>query len=183
MNDVLSQETYDTFYFVELECLRKNLANSLYCATELMIVAKVYPKNVRHWVYKLCVINLTSILEALLHYYLINNLKGECIDTEWIYRDIKIIYSVVNDQEEAISGIRHKKKIKVDSNINLRKLNALCRKNNFITERQYNKIDKVRIIRNKIHLINLNKVDKNYTKKDIDMIANLINRLIKRFYE
>ena len=67
-----------------------------------------------------------------------------------------------------------------DRGVTFEKLNLLLKKDGIITQREFRKLDYVRVERNKLHLQSLNTRDTGYTKRKFNKIAEPLDFLTRK---
>jgi CRISPR/Cas system Type II protein with McrA/HNH and RuvC-like nuclease domain len=172
-------ELEDIFGFVNKKYLREHLASALICAVELTTLAKSYPEPTRSVFYKTSIVYLASIIEASLHYG-VQKLGYTHYKSEWLYKEIKVLDKKEDaPDEEVIGGKRIKKDIPLVGYVDFAVLNRFCRdKAKFYAEEIYKKVDRVRKLRNEIHLMGISEVNKKYSKSDVDKVAEMTNDIL-----
>ena len=132
---------------------------------------------------KTIIIHTASIIEALLLWQLkklISTKKFEMSD-EWKYFNVVILYQA-NNSLEVIAGKRRKEKKDID-HLDFLRITDICLKNNVLnSEKLRDEIDRVRILRNRLHIGGLVEVEKEYTKKDLEFcfqVADKIKKLVQ----
>ncbi len=132
---------------------------------------------------KTIIIHTASIIEALLLW----KLKQACdknivaLDDEWRYINICVLWKV-NHSREVIAGTRQKVKKSVDK-LDFLHLTRQCLKCKIINDLEFKDIDKVRILRNKMHLGGLAELEKEYTRKDLEFCFKVAKKVKKIVHE
>jgi len=129
---------------------------------------------------KTIIIYTATIIEALLLWKLKEKVKGNVIELEedWKYKDVRKIYTIEeNPLEEIIwcKRIKETEKKKI-SKLNLIETNRLCKKYKIITKSDFNSVEKVRDLRNRLHIGGLKKLEKGYTKDDLEFVFKVAKR-------
>ena len=75
---------------------------------------------------------------------------------------------------------RRKSVFRLTNKTDFVRVNETCRDLGIFSSNFFQKIDRVRIMRNRIHLQSLNRVDSSYTKKQLDSVGYVINKLIDK---
>ena len=57
--------------------------------------------------------------------------------------------------------------------LNLDQVNSLCKKHNLITKNIFDDIDRVRILRNRLHISTLKVIEKDYSKMDLEFVFSV----------
>lgn len=178
-----SENNYEWgFSFIEDRPLRDHLGDALKCAVELTVIAEKYPPLIRSTFYKTSIIHLASIIEALLHYCAVKIIGDVYEYSEWTYRNIKTLYEIEKDNSpniEIIAGERYKKVYKLSGYIDFKVLNKLCLEKSIIDEELYKEVEKIRDLRNKIHLFGLKSIDRKFRKRDVESTSEIALSVLK----
>ncbi|MCX6717740.1 MAG: hypothetical protein NTU76_03650 [Candidatus Taylorbacteria bacterium] len=164
------------FSFVTDPIIKENLDTTFDHLLELLSLSEspVYPLNLRSGFRKTIIIYTASIIEALLFWMLRERkTEEEIAEDEIEFKIIKIIYEI-NDDERIVLGKDCKKKNRYKfEKLNLNQINDLCQKNNLISKDIFNKVDKVRILRNRLHISTLKTVENEYSKTDLEFVFSV----------
>ncbi len=96
------------------------------------------------------------------------------------YKNIHIIYEIlVSPSQQIIWGIREKE-LKNWKTWIFFNINRACLKRKVISRDLFNQIDKVRKLRNKLHIGSLKEIEKTYSKKEIIYALKVFNQVIKK---
>lgn len=167
----------DRFIFVSNETLRLNLAKDFqYLVFLIALLAEmdIEDTNIGSSIRRDMIVHSVSIIEALLFYVLKIYIEKDLIlsksvmPSDWKYENINVLYKIIENDKEVISGLRHKRHKDLTPQIRLDNLNEACKKANLIEESLYNEINEIRKLRNDIHLAGLtciNTVDKDTVDK------------------
>ena len=165
----------ERFNFIDNETLRTNLAISLKYIIFLFTIEKEIslPGPITYSLFKNIILHTASIVEGSLHYTLDTLIKRKKLDLKEVmpkednYSNKKVLY--ITEDETQICGIHYKKKLlKLKSNTNFIDINRACKKGNILSESLFQKVEKLREKRNKIHLAGLSEIDDYYKKSDIN---------------
>ena len=119
---------------------------------------------------KTIIIHTASIIEALLLWKLKLIYKEKKIELsdEWKYIDIRTIHRI-SSSEEVIAGKRKKGKKEMER-LDFVRITDLCCQCGLVNvdDELKKSIDKVRVLRNKLHIGSLPVVENEYTKKDLE---------------
>ncbi len=127
---------------------------------------------------KTIIIHTASIIEALLLWKFKQICKTDKVelDNEWRYPDIRVIYPV-NSSEEVIAGIRRKEQKDLDR-LDFRRITDLCQKHKIIKSKRLREgIDRVRELRNRMHIGGLPELEKEYTKNDLEFCFKIAKKV------
>lgn len=127
---------------------------------------------------KTIIIHTASIIEALLLW----KFKQICVtdkvelDNEWRYLNIRIIHQI-SDSEEAIAGLRRKEQKDLDR-LDFSRITDLCQKYKIIKSKELRKdVDKVRELRNRMHIGGLLELEREYSKEDLEFCFNVAKKI------
>ena len=118
---------------------------------------------------KTIIIHTASTIEALLLWKLKSTCDQKCVklDEDWKYLDIKVIYQI-DDGHEVISGLRKKEERSIDK-LDFLRVTDLCVRLKILKQKKLREnIDKVRALRNRLHIGGLQEIEKEYKKSDLE---------------
>lgn len=190
MNDVLdkipSQEIAEKrFYFIKDRTLRTNMVIAFRYMFFLLILENEYklPGPISYSIYKNIIIYTAAIAESVLHYCLKTLLKEGLIESdktlskEWKERLCKDIYKI-SENEKVCGVIKHETIEKFSEKTQYQTLNRCALRSGIFNQDLFEKSEKLREKRNRIHLAGLKKVDDLYgetdTKEAFTTTANII---------
>lgn len=166
--------------------LRSNLDLTFNCIIELLTVSEseTYQDKGKQSLVsslrKTIIIHIASIIEALLLWKFKQVCSTQIIELadEWKYPDPKVIYKI-DDSQEIIAGLRKKEKININR-IDFLRTTRLCRKYGIISSEKLEKdIDKVRELRNRMHIGGLSEIENEYKKSDLKFCFDVAKRVKK----
>jgi hypothetical protein len=132
--------------------------------------------------YKAAIIIAASVVEALAYKLLeLNNDLPMPLD-DWRCTRSELLsgnYIAVDGSRLSICA-RAQPTFKLDKFTDFKKVNEVSLKLNIFTNRFFKKIDKVRVLRNKIHIQGLNSSDKSYTKKELEFVSSVMSELLDK---
>lgn len=171
------------FSFVNDLILRKNLDIIFDYIVELIPVSESnkYEDTIISSFRKTIIVYTATIIEALLLWKLKEKVKGNNVELkeDWRYKDVRKIHTLEKDPLEEIvwcKRIKETEKKKI-SKLNLVETNRLCKKYKIITENDFKNVEKVRKLRNKLHISGLKRLEKGYTKKDLEFVFGVAKRI------
>ena len=171
------------FPFIKNSILRKNLDIVFDHIIELISVSESnkYENTIISSFRKTIIVYTATIIEALLLWKLKEKVKGNDVELkeDWRYKDVRKIHTLEKDPLEEIiwcKRIKETEKKKI-SKLNLVETNRLCKKYKIITENDFKNIEKVRELRNKLHISGLKRLEKGYTKKDLEFVFGVAKRV------
>lgn len=176
------------FPFVSDTILRSNLDLAFDHVVDLLVLSlseryKTKPLLVSS-MRKTIIIHTASIIEALLLWKLKQHCKTNKIQlvNEWKYYDIKVLHKL-DDLKEIIAGSRKKEEKTVDK-LDFMRIIAYCYDNKlFINEKFREELDKVRELRNRLHIGSLSTLEKEYSEKDLEFcfsVAKKVKGVVKK---
>lgn len=171
------------FPFIDDEIMRENLDIAFDHLTELTYLCETprYNSVLKSSFRKTTIIYTASIIEALLLWFLKRRIKEADLKRETkIFKISKDIYKI-NNEERIVLG---KDVIKTEqfkfSKLNLVDINSICKNNGIITDKMFKDVDKVRALRNRLHIGTLVVVEKDYTKIDLEFVFSVAKE-VKKF--
>ncbi len=130
---------------------------------------------------KTIVVHTASIVEAIMLWKLKQEYQlGEVeIDGEWNYKDPHKICTLTDSDEEIIWCKRKLVKKRIDY-LDFIHITRLCDKHDIVRGKKLlEDINKIREMRNKIHIGNLSEVDRNYKPEDLEFCFSVLKRVKK----
>lgn len=127
---------------------------------------------------KTIIIHTASIIEALLLWKFKQICKTDKVelDNEWRYLNIKVIH-LISNSEEVIAGIRRKEQKNLDR-LDFLRVTDLCQKYKIIKSKKLREdIDKVRELRNRMHIGGLPELEKEYHKNDLEFCFKIAKKV------
>ena len=95
------------------------------------------------------------------------------------YKELRKIYEI--DKDQSIFGVvKYKKISKLNNNTDFVKINRACRKAKILTKDLFERSEKAREMRNKIHLTGLEEIDDLYNKKDVNYVFTTARKILDR---
>ncbi len=175
------------FLFVKNEILRENISISMQYVIFLVSLEEEYelPGATTYSVFKTIILYTASIIESLISYRLKQMIKNNVVTNDKImgkeekYPEIKELYKISNT--EKICGV--KKVImrkKLSDNTMFQELNRAAKKAGLFTYPLFEKAEKLKEIRNRIHLSGLTDIEDKYSKSDIIKVFEIAKSLIVR---
>ena len=178
-------QTESHFSFVQDSILRENLDITFDHLLELLSLSELptYSETLRSSFRKTVIIYTASIIEAIL-LWLLEETKSEkeLSKKQVVFRPTKIIYEISNTERIVLGKDEEKIEICKFDKLNLDQINKLCKEHKIISEDFFGKIDKVRVLRNRLHISTLNRVEKDYSKTDLEFVFS-VARDIKHLAE
>src|SRR3989338_944395 len=169
------------FPFVEDDILRKNLDIAFDHIIELTSLSEspAYSDILKSSFRKTTIIYTASIVEALLLLLLKKQKTEEQLARRnEVFEVTKEIYDVNESERIALGKTVHRvEKFRFDK-VNLDQINLLCRDHSLITKDIYQDVDRIRKLRNRLHIGTLTNIEEDYTKQDLEFVFS-VARVIK----
>lgn len=134
--------------------------------------------------YKAAIIMAASVVEALAYKILEqNNTALEMPFEDWEYKNCSILPS----RYKSVDGCNlvicetYKPVFCLNKHTDFSKVNRVCAKLGIFSDGFFMKIDKVRELRNKIHIQGLGNIDRSYTKKELEFVSSVLEELLEKF--
>ena len=179
------------FDFIRDKILRQNLDTVFNHILTLVPFTKSnnYDDEAKSSFRKSIIISTASIVEALLFYILDKNFKDSDISefySNWEIKNKQVLYTVKKGEYEIIAGEYKKIQSKTTKEkMNIGQIANFLKAKNIIDKKIFDKIDKLRILRNEQH-IGTHKIIKIYSEKQLESafsIASNIKEFTKDFLE
>ncbi|MCA9382565.1 hypothetical protein KC660_04120 [Candidatus Dojkabacteria bacterium] len=172
----------EVFDYITNDVLRKNIVSDFEHVIYLQTISSTTDKNkkIRSHFYKDMVVHLGSIIEAIL-FFEVSKIESTISQTEeWKYKNEKELYKI-SDEQIIIGCEKFLKKtnFKLQKSTTFKALNDICKDNGVITQELYEKCEKIRDMRNKIHITGLDKVEKIFKLEDVEESSSVIFELIQ----
>lgn len=174
------------FEFVKDDLLRENISISMQYVVFLLSLYSEYEVGgpVLYSMNKTIVLFTASIIESLI-YHKVKGLLAtkkfrdeDAMEPEDVYVDEKILFEI--SETEWICGVHKKKKFKeFKGTIQFAELNRVAKRIGLFDSALFNKAEKIREMRNKIHLNNLKGAsDDKFETKDLKEVFGIVKDLI-----
>ena len=164
------------------ETFKKNIQWNL----ELIAVQVGHAEHVkgraRSGYYKTAIVLGSSIVEALSYRVLEKNNTLEMPLEDWECRNSQFLsesFKSTNGSRLSICE-RAQKNFSLTKFTEFKKVNEVCFKLNLFSKGFFKKIEKIRTLRNKIHLQGLKFIDRSYTKSELEFISSVMNELLNK---
>jgi hypothetical protein len=166
----------------DVSVLRKNIEWNL----SLMIVQIHHAGNVktraRSGYYKMAYIIGASIVEALVHAILRKHLgENGVLDLgeKETYECSALPASYYPKDEILVIAKQRDVVLPINKNPDFGKMNKACLRSTFISRRLFQRVEKIRKNRNKLHLQGVLCIDRSYTLKDVKDVSDAVDQLIR----
>ena len=164
------------FPSVDDEVLRENIEITFDHLVELLSLSEWpnYTETLRSSFRKTVIIYTASIIEALLMLTLKKNkTEDELSEAHPIFKVDKVIYEI-NSVERIVLG---RNEVKTDKcrfdRLNLDQVNDLCKKHGIISKAVFDRVDKVRMLRNRLHISTMKVIERDYSKQDLEFVFSV----------
>jgi len=130
--------------------------------------------------YKAAVIVAASVVEALAYRLLDQNKTLEMPLEDWECFSSHSLPESHRSTDGFKFSIckRRQPRFELLKHTDFKKVNEVCLKLNLFTKKFFNKIERIRKLRNKIHIQGLDNIDRSYTKKQLEYISSVMNELL-----
>lgn len=175
------------FSFIEDETLRQNVAISFQYIIFLIALIdelKVKKSTVSSSIYKDMIVQTGTIVESCIHHCLKKYIEAEKVKssdvmpTDWETKDHKELYKI-SEEERICGAVRYKKTEHLTDQTQSITVNRAAQKAGILSETLFEKAEKLRKLRNKIHLSGLQTVDGSYEKTDSQEAFDIATAVIE----
>lgn len=130
--------------------------------------------------YKSAIILAAAIVEALAYKTLEQNSSLDMPLEDWKCICSNFLPNKYQSNNGERLSICERKKLKFELNkqTDFKKVNEVCLTLGIFSKKLFNKIERVRKLRNKIHIQGLNNLDRSYTKHELEFISSVMNELL-----
>jgi len=130
--------------------------------------------------YKSAIMLAAAIVEALAYKILDQNNSLEMPLEDWqCVRSSLLNQNYVSSRGKRLSICeRIRPTFKLNKQADFKKVNEVCLSLKIFSNRLFKKIEKVRILRNKIHIQGLSNLDRSYTKQELELVSFVMNELL-----
>ena len=182
--EYLKKEKFD---FIKNDILKENIAINMQYIIFLYSLEREYelPGATTYSAFKTIVLYTASIIESIINYKLKELIKegkiesSEIMTIEEKYIHIADLYTFPS--KEKICGVKKVKRYKqLDDKTIFLDLNKAAKRCNLFNEQLFKKSEKLRKMRNKIHLAALTEIDNKYSQSDIDNVFEIAKDVIDR---
>lgn len=165
---------------MQTEVFNKNVVwNLVQIAVQVGHAEKVKTRA-RSGYYKSAIILAAAIVEALAYKILEKNNYMEMPLEDWKCTKSNLLstdYRSKNNERLSICE-RTQPEFKLTKQTDFKKVNEICLSLGLFSKRLFNKIEKIRHLRNKIHIQGLSDLDRSYTKHELEFISSVMNQLL-----
>lgn len=168
------------FSYINDDNLRKHMWDTLEFISNILSIADEFTEQEKNYFHKTAILYTASIIESQIHF---------CIKRMWYteienkktreYKNVNIIYKDSNNKTEIMSCNRTRPITKLNWCVDFWLLNKFSKEKWLYNETIFTEIEKTRKLRNKIHLMKLEDIDRKYTKKQLDGVFETARKLFK----
>ncbi len=132
--------------------------------------------------YKSAIILAAAIVEALAYKLLEQNVSLEMPLENWQCRSSNLLSENYRSKKGERLSIceRTRPKFTLTRQTDFKKVNEVCLTLKLFSDKFFKKIEKVRILRNKIHIQGLENLDRSYTKNELEFISSVMDELLEK---
>lgn len=144
------------------------------------------PELIKCQLHKNIIIHSTSILEAIILWKLLNLIETHKITIEQIqpeqkeYAFIQIKSILTTEGKEVVACFKEVKPLKLENDTQFLAVNKAALRCGLFTRELFNEAERLRKLRNKIHLTALEAVDDQYTQSEVEAVFQGVNKITKR---
>ena len=177
------------FKFITNDTLKSNVSNTFAYIVFLYSLSETdtLPNFLKTQIYKNTIIQTVSIVESIITWKLLDLVKigdkrqkdFQSRKKEYDFKSIKKVYTPKNDYEIFVCFRIPKVQI-IEEDTHLIEINRAALRSNLFDIKLFNKAEKLRKTRNKIHLAGLKQIDDKYREKDVDNLFKISGEIIER---
>jgi len=173
------------FSFIDDSILRENLNQVFDDIVDFTSIMDGYNEESIQINFRRAVILYTAaIIEALLHYIVEKKVTPlEFEDEEWRFDgDVHVSHRYEDEngrKMQVVCGKRFKKKISITRSTQFKTILEVANANLLVGDTLSKEIDKIRKLRNRIHLVSLDSIEKKYTKSTLNNVFEVARKVVK----
>lgn len=183
---VNSAQVIQRFNFIKDNTIKSKLIDSFKYLVFLTILEEEYDvaTTAGRLIYKDIIVHSASILECLIHY----KIKSMVDSFEINFEDLglveeklsnkKVLY-VIDSETNLVSMQVKKTKRDLDFDEDFHSLNSCAKNIKIFNEDNFNRADKIRKLRNKIHVFSLGSSSINFSKELVEEVFDDLDNLLK----
>jgi len=129
--------------------------------------------------YKAAIMLAASIVEALA-FKILSKSKLEMPLGDWQCKNSSFLPIFCQSKNKNRLSVceRIQPIFKLERKTDFKKVNEVCLKLGIFSQKSFKKIDKIRKLRNKIHIQGLSNLDRSYTKKQLEFVSSIMDELL-----
>lgn len=165
---------------MDIDTFNKNVEWNIDLVGLQVLHAELVKGRARSGYYKTAIVIAASIVEALAYKILEQNNSLEMPLEDWrCVRSNILPKAYKSETGERLSICERKKpRFTLNKQTDFKKVNEVCFALKIFSRKLFDKIEKVRKLRNKIHIQGLDNLDRSYTKHELEFISSVMNELI-----
>lgn len=180
----MANEKRDRFAFIKDKTLRENLNQVFTDITDFASIMYSYNENIQNNFSRAIILYTSAIVEALMHYIVEKKVTSlELDECEWCYDGEPHVCHRYKDDKgreiQIIAGKRFKKNKKITKNTQFKQINCIALSKKIITKSLYEEVDKMRALRNRIHLTSLEDIEKKYSKQNLNEAFETARKVVE----
>jgi hypothetical protein len=158
----------------------KNIQWNLEQVSVQSVLARKVKGRARSGYYKAAIIIASSVVEALAYKILSRENTERMPWEDWKCIKSNHLSPRYKSEDGNILSIceRIKPRFRLEKYTDFKKVNEVCFKLEIFSKRFFRKIEKIRELRNKIHIQGLDNIDRSYTRNELEYISSVINNLL-----
>ncbi len=178
------------FRFIGDQALRGNIANTLRHVTFLVVLQKIDGINgpTKSALFKDCVLHCASVVEGLLHYAIQHHLRRypdkNILEEKWTelasWGEFDVTDKTSRFPRKVFGVLKEKRPIEFKNTTDFISALRIARRAKIFGKSLAGKCDKLREMRNRIHLSGLEKVDDGYSKEDVVFALGVLQGTTER---
>lgn len=166
------------FSFIKESVLRRNVEKISSDVLKLELLLNDASKEVVDCLRKTIVFYTASIIEALVFLKIREEIVTEkvALKDEWKYRDVKVLYAI-SDDSEIIGAERNREERAIDK-LDFNAMIRIGKDKRIFSNALLKELDKVRQLRNEIHIDRLEDIVKTYPLVNVDFVQGVLVKTI-----
>lgn len=172
------------FPFVDDAILRRNLNQVFDDIIDFISIMDGFNESIQVNFRRAVILYTAAIVEALLHYIVEKKVDPlEFEEDEWRFDgDVHVCHRYQNEEGremQVVCGHRFKKKIPITRSTQFKTILKVANDNSLVSADLLKEIDKIRELRNRIHLASLDDIEKKYTKATLNNVFEVARKVVK----
>ena len=133
--------------------------------------------------YKVAILLEAAVVEALAHHILKIKIQGGASipNGPWECYECYTLPQIYQQGVDKLAICKRRILVfRLTNKTDFAKVNKICKDLNIFSNSFFKKIERIRTMRNRIHLQGLDQIDRSYTMKQVDSVGYVINKLIDK---